>query len=538
MAEPSLDTLPLHDRIAAKILAWQAAASPDRQFVYFNGQWVTYGEADRRANKVANALSAAGVKKGDRVAIDLRNRLEYLDVWFAIARLGAIQVPINVDYKTKQIAHTIRQSKIDHVVVEASLLLELEATFVEMEQRIPVILLDHQEIPGLSPGVLAYTDIVAHASDEPPAGCWDVSGADVGTVMNTSGTTGPSKGVLMPHAQQYILGRMIAADMRLNANDVYYNFYPLFHNTAQAMIVIPVMLVGAKMVLVERFSASRFWPEVKTHGCTAFYYIGEIMRILLKSTADEDAEGSLLRTAWGIGASASDFAEFKKRFGVELGAGYGSTEANVPCYLPRGAAKTGSAGLVAPGFQVRISGAFGEEAPPNTVGEILVRSTEPSALMAGYDGDPGATVAAWKDLWFHTGDAGMFDDDGYLFFSGRLKDAVRVKGENVSAFEVELVILEEPAVLEVAAIAVPGELGGDELKVVVVLRPDAQLTPEALIARAKASLPNFAVPRYVEFVDSLPKTPTNKIMKHELRKVPFSGATWDRLAQPKPGAVK
>jgi len=475
-------------------------------------------------------LAAAGVKKGDRVAILLRNRVEYLDVWFALARLGAIHVPINVDYKATQIAHTFTRSKITCVVVEDGLLTELVQTFAVTGTSLPVVLLDAQASASV-PHALSYAEMVASASETAPEGSWEVSGADVGTVMNTSGTTGPSKGVLMPHAQQYILGRMIAADMQLTADDVYYNFYPMFHNTAQAMIVIPVLLVGARMVLVEKFSASKFWTDIHQHGCTAFYYIGEIVRILLKTSTSDDAKGSSLRVAWGIGASAADFVEFSERFNVQLRAGYGSTEANVPCYMPHDSAKPGSAGRVAPGFQVRIADELGQELPTNAVGEILVRSTEPCALMAGYDGDPEATVRSWKDLWFHTGDAGYFDEDGDLFFSGRIKDAIRVKGENVSAFEVEAVILENPAVLEVAAIAVPGELGGDDLKVVVVLRPGASLEPEDLIELAKERLPNFAVPRYVEFVTSLPKTPTNKVKKHELREVPFSSGTWDRLAK-------
>lgn len=527
LAAPSEDSLPLSDRVAAKILAWQAEAAPDRDFVYFDGQWVTYGEADRRANRAANALAAAGVKKGDRVAILLRNRLEYLDLWFGLSRLGAIQVPINTDYRAQQISHTIQRTRAAFAVVESALLTELEVALSD-DSRVPLIVLDRDPAAVVAPGTLDYVELLG--SDAPPPGCDDVSGVDIGAVMSTSGTTGPSKGVLLTHAQQYILGRMIAADMRLAPHDIYYNFFPLFHNTSQAMLVIPVMLVGARMVLTERFSASRFWPEVREHGCTTFYYIGEILRILLKSTSKQDAGGSKLRMGWGIGAAAADFVEFKERFGVELGSGYGSTEANVPCYLPHGSSKAGSAGRVAPGFDVRIADEFGQPVPLGTPGEILLRASEPCALMAGYDGDPGATVSAWKDLWFHTGDVGKFDEDGDLFFTGRIKDAIRVRGENVSAFEVELAIAEEQAVFEVAAIAVPCELGGDDLKIVVVLREGAELAPEDLVDHARARLPKFAVPRYVEFVSALPKTPTNKVMKHELRARPFSSQTWDRLA--------
>ncbi|NLY64955.1 MAG: AMP-binding protein [Alcaligenaceae bacterium] len=533
LMDPSADPLPLQERVMAKILAKQAQAAPDRPFVYFNGQWITYGQADKRANRTANALAAAGVKKGDRVAISLHNRLEYLDLWFGLSRLGAIQVPISTDYRAPQITHTFKRSVIDVVVAQASLLPEIELAFNELGKRTPVLLLDQSPPQNNPDGILDYAKLVELAADTPPADCESVSGADIGAVMNTSGTTGPSKGVLLTHAQQYILGRMLAADMRLGPDDVYYNFFPMFHNTAQAMLTVPVMLVGARMVLTERFSASRFWPEVQEHRCTVFYYIGEIIKILLKSTTRQDSEGATLRVGWGIGASANDFIEFQERFGVELRSGYGSTEANVPCYLPHGSPKTGAAGRVAPGFEIRIADAQGYAVPAGTEGEILVRASEPCALMAGYDGNPVATTEAWKDLWFHTGDAGKLDEDGDLYVTGRIKDAIRVRGENVSAFEVEHAIGENPGVLEVAAIAVPCELGGDDLKIVVVPQKGASLAPEALVENVRTRLPKYAIPRYVEFVDALPKTPTNKVMKHVLRAQAFSDKTWDRLAGPK-----
>jgi carnitine-CoA ligase len=290
--------------------------------------------------------------------------------------------------------------------------------------------------------------------------------------------------------------------------------------------------VGARMVLTERFSASRFWPEAIEHRCTVFYYIGEIMRILLKSTSAEDARGAKLRVSWGIGPSPKDFAEFQQRFGVALRTGYGSTEANVPCYLPHGSTKLGSAGRAVAGFEVRIANERCEPLPAGEQGEILVRSHEPFALMLGYDGDPAATVAAWQDLWFHSGDAGMLDADGDLHFKGRVKDSIRVRGENISAFEVEEAIGSLEGIVEVAAIAVPSELGGDELKVVIVADKDAKLAPEAIIAYAQARLPRYSIPRYVEFVTALPKTPTNKVQKNVLRSQPFTAATWDRVKPP------
>jgi carnitine-CoA ligase len=533
---PDTAALPLIERVAAKILARQAAHAPNRPFVQFGNESVTYGEASRRANRTANALAGFGIGKGSRVAILMRNRLEYFDLWFGLSRLGAVQVPLNTEYKMLQIAHVFNRAPIDAVVAESDLLPELLAALRQIDASPRIFALG--PVPGaqLQLGAperaeaIDYARVIPDADDRMPESAEAVTGADVGAVMNTSGTTGPSKGVMLSHAQQYLLGRMIAADMDLNADDVYYNFFPLFHNTAQAMITIPVLLVGARMVLTERFSASRFWPDVREHQCTAFYYIGEIAHILLKSTAVEDAHGSRLRVGWGIGASPQNFVEFGKRFGVAMRTGYGSTEANVPCYLPHDSDKPQSCGQSVRGFEVKIANELGEAVPAGETGEILIRSSEPWALMLGYDGDPVATVAAWQDLWLHSGDLGCLDDAGYLYFKGRVKDSIRVRGENISAFEVEQVIGEVDGVVEVAAIAVPSELGGDELKIVVVVGENAPLTPASLVAHAERHLPRYSIPRYIEFVSVLPKTPTNKVQKHLLRSTPFAVGTWDRHA--------
>lgn len=481
----------------------------------------------RRGNRVANALAALGVREGGRVAILLHNRLEYLDLWFGLSRIGALQVPINTEYKAAQILQTLQRAPVALIVAEASLVEQLAMAF-DAVGHVPVtLLIDKREVMPALPRSLAsaldYAEIIAEADEEDREHCNDVSGASAAAIMSTSGTTGPSKGVLLSHAQQYILGRNIAADMSLSANDVYYNYFPMFHNTSQAMIAMPALLSGARMVLTQRFSASRFWNEAHELGCTAFYYIGEILRILLRAPAPPEASDTSLRVGWGIGAAQADFQEFQARFGVRLRTGYGSTEANVPCFLPSSGVKPGSAGRALPEFEIRIANPFGEPVEPGVHGEILVRSTEPCALMLGYDADPVATVAAWCDLWFHSGDAGYLDADGDLFFTSRLKDVIRVRGENVSAFEVESVIAAAEGVLEVAAIAVPCELGGDDVKVFVVPREGVRVEPDAIVAWARDRLPRFAVPRYVELLAALPKTPTNKVQKHLLREMSLTG---------------
>lgn len=526
-----MDELPLSERVVGKILASQARNRGDSPFVHHGSEWYGFAEMDRRANRVANAFTSLGVRAGARVAVLLHNRLEYLDLWFGLSRIGALQVPINGEYKGAQILQTLQRAPVDLVVVEPALVEQLAVAFDAMASTPVTLLIDKHSsllpLPRSLASSLDYADVVSGADDTECLHRFAVSGENAAVVMSTSGTTGPSKGVVLSHAQQYILGRNIAADMNLSDDDVYYNFFPMFHNTSQAMIAMPALLSGARMVLTERFSASRFWSESRQFGCTAFYYIGEILRILLRSPVPLEANETSLRVAWGIGASGRDFQDFQSRFGIRLRTGYGSTEANVPCFLPSSGAKPGSAGRALSGFEIRIANSKGEAVEPGVQGEILVRSREPCALMLGYDADPSATVAAWRDLWFHSGDAGYLDADGDLFFTARLKDVIRVRGENVSAFEVESVIAGAEGVLEVAAVAVPCELGGDDVKVFVVPREGARVEPDAIVAWARDRLPRFAVPRYVEFLAALPKTPTNKVQKHLLREMAFTEHTWD-----------
>jgi len=271
-----LTGLPLADQVAARILRQQAQCIGERVFTVCGNENITYAEADRRADRIASAFHALGVAKGQRVALLLHNRIEYLDLWFGLSRIGAIQLPLNTAYKGLQLLHTLKRAPVTVMVVEDALLPELEAIIDQIIDLKHLIVIGNVK-PRCKCKYLFLKDILSGSPAAPPA--LNISGADIGAIMNTSGTTGPSKGVLLSHAQQYILGRNIARDLELHPDDIYYNFFPLFHNTAQAMITLPVLLTGAKMVMTDRFSVSRFWPDVRAHGCTVFYYIGEILRI-------------------------------------------------------------------------------------------------------------------------------------------------------------------------------------------------------------------------------------------------------------------
>ena len=283
------------------------------------------------------------------------------------------------------------------------------------------------------------------------------------------------------------------------------------------------------MLLTDRFSLSNFWGDIREHSITAFYYIGEILNLLTKTDPGELGRETSLRIGFGIGGAPTDVTTFQYRHGVMLGTCYGSTEGNVPVFSDPGVEPgSTSAGRVLPEFMIKVVDAEGRDLPTDEVGEIIIHSREPASMLRGYDGDPDATRLALRDGWFYSGDAGRLDAQGNLHFVSRIKDVIRVRGENVSAFEVEATLLSFPGVVEAAAIAVPGELGGDDVKAVIVADPTIDLA--ALCAHCEQRLPRFSVPRYFEVRSNLPKTPTNKIQKNVLREDGLNSATWDQKA--------
>jgi carnitine-CoA ligase len=520
------DPLPLAERTIGAMVRRAAAVFGDRPFVSWRGRTLSYAEIDREANKVANAFRQLGVGKGTRVGIFAANGLEYLTLWFGLAKIGAIELPLNTAYRAPQIAATLLRAEVPIVVVQANLAGEFARVCNQLTSCKYLITSGGTVKAPPSANVLALEKLVASAPSTDP--CAEVLATDIVAIMNTSGTTGPAKGVLLPHGQQYWLARNMVRALALKEDDVFYNFFPFFHNTAQAMITLPVLLTGGRMVMTDKFSVSAFWPDVEAHGVTVFYYIGEILHLLVE--AGGNPVRSRLRAGWGLGGSPRDVVRFEERYGVKLGTGYGSTEGNVPVFRPLGSNPTSAAaGKVLPEFEVCVADSAATCLPAGEVGEILIKSNEPATMMVGYDGNHAASLEAFRGGWYHTGDAGYFDGEDNLYFVARIKDVIRVRGENVSAFEVEEVLLSYPGVLEAAAIAVPGEIGGDDIKAAIVPVNGTKIDLAALLDHCSELLPKYSVPRYIELYDALPKTATNKVQKNVLRERAFTPQTWDAV---------
>jgi crotonobetaine/carnitine-CoA ligase len=358
----------------------------------------------------------------------------------------------------------------------------------------------------------------------------DVRPTDVAVILYTSGTTGPPKGVLLSHRANVNLARHTVELMGYTPDDRLYSVFPLYHSNARYCSVMAGLEAGADVLQHRRFTASGFWDICRSEAITAFNYQGAMMSILHKQEPRPDDRDHRVRVAFGAPCPAEVFESFEERFGVRLTEIYGSTETSLICEMPPERRRVGTAGQESSLYHVAVVDEWDRAVPRGTPGEIIARPKRPGWMFDGYDGDPAATASAWRNLWFHTGDRGVLDDDGFLTFLDRVKDTVRRRGENVSTWEVERVVAEHPSVAQAAAYGVSSELSEEEVMVAVVPAPGATVDPADLLQHCAGRLTSFATPRFVRTVDELPLTPSQRVEKYRLREEGVTPDTFDREA--------
>lgn len=493
--------------------------------------FLTYGDRvwsfaafAQATRKVAAGFAAAGVGRGDKVAIMLSNRPEFLLSWFALSRLGAIEVPVNTAHRGTLLHYMLAQAECVALIVEATFKAQLSDALCDLPFMRTLIIVD-DDGPEWSLPATSFDAV----SDSPSYDAADeIVGSDPMAIIFTSGTTGPSKGVVLPQAYALHQARIIVDACAYTAADKLYNALPLFHGNAQFLSTMPALMAGAQMVLARKFSASSFWADIRRHGCTEFNYIGGILPILMKAEPTPGDAHSGLRLMMGAGCPADMFDAFERRFGLKLVEGYGMSEIGIPFINPLDDRKAGSCGFVGDTHDAMIVDDAGREVAEGEAGELLIRPRNLNGMMIEYYRMPEATVTACRDLWFHTGDALRRDGDGRFYFVDRKKDALRRRGENISSHEVERGVARHPAVSEAAAVAVASELGEDEVMVCVTLRDGHALSPIDLLELCIRDMALFMVPRYVRILSALPKTPTERVQKFALRGEGVTPDTYDR----------
>jgi crotonobetaine/carnitine-CoA ligase len=515
-------------RVLGELIEDRAKRLGNKIFLRFKDQDITYNEINRYANRCANAFKSMGIKKTDKVSIMLPNCPEYLYLWFGLAKIGAVEVPVNTSYKGEFLRHIVDQSDSKTFVIAHEFLDRLKLIEDALKKVEKVVVLggpQKQEVAGFKIPLMSFEEFF-NDSEEPVD--VKVLPSDPLSIIYTSGTTGLSKGALEPHNFWIVCAEKMLEYREGGKDDIFYTFMPLYHFNAQVLTTLTALVVEAQMVLTERFSASRFWDDVRHYGATQFNYLGGVIPILAKQPPKPNDLDNPIRIALGAGCPQAVMEEVEKRFGIKCLEGFGMTEIGIPIHVRVNDRRPGSCGKPMDIYEMKLFDDQDNEVPVGEVGEIVFRPREPYIMMLEYYNMPEKTLEAFRNLWFHTGDLAKKDADGYFYFVDRKKDALRRRGENISSFEVERAINSHPSVLESAAVAVPSEVGEDEVKICVVLKSGATLLPEELIEYCDSRMPYFAVPRFVEFMESLPKTPTDRIEKYKLKQAGITANTWDR----------
>ncbi|WP_157219722.1 AMP-binding protein [Flavisphingomonas formosensis] len=520
------------DRTLPAVLSSWARATPDAIFLMSDEGQESFAETDRKVNRIANGLIAFGVGQGDRVAILMGSRPDYVRIVLAANRIGAIWVPINPDYRGDWLVEAIADSLPAALIIDG----------VYSDRLAQVV--DRLSVPRIAvlgaPGPLAgrVTDFaeIADASDAPPPPI-ALSYGDTAAILWTSGTTGKPKGVMQSHNAWINSAESGNRMWETRAGDVAYNCLPLYNSAAWAATVFRALVAGIPVAMDSAFSVSSFWDRIRHYGATQTMSLGAMHMFLWNAPERPDDRANPLRTVSMVPLPEHLIDPICARFGIEkISQGFGQSEVMTligrECF-PGARNKPNALGKVSEDFELRLVDDDGREVPVGETGEFAVKAKKPHILFNGYFNNPEATAQAWRDGWFLMGDLGRMDADGDYFFVDRKKDYIRYKGRSVSSFQVESVANRFPGIAQCAAYGVPSaELDSEhEIKLDVVPKPGMTIDPATLARFINDNAPHFIVPRYIEVVDALPYTPTNKVEKYKLRAKGVTAQTWDRQAE-------
>jgi len=517
----------------ANILGDKASKVGDKVFLTYlhDNRRFSYADMDILSNRLANGLLARGIGKGAHVSMLMQNSPEQVLIYFALGKIGAVVIPINTAVRGDFLGYYLSNSD--------SIALILDQEFldcflsIERDARLVDVIVFSSDGPAVTPASDRTTSIHdfrdLQSADGSPPGI-DVSFSDTAALMYTSGTTGPSKGNIFSQIHSLNFATPLIEALDYNSEDIYHIALPLFHVASFNHALLVMLIVEGSVALAKHLSVSQFWEEVNSSGATRSMLMS-IGGFLLQQPPSPKERLHCLRTATAVPMMA-DAQKFEDRFGVRLTQAYGLTDCCLPLSqtLSDPPSKRFSIGRAMPGCRVRLVDDFDRDVPPGSAGEIVIRKDDmPFAVAGGYYKMPEATLAATRNLWFHTGDRGRQDEEGYFYFVDRKKDAIRRHGENISTFEVEALIARHPAVVDVAAYPVDSSAGEDDVAVSIVIDAAKTLTEKELFEYCRLHMPHYMVPRYIDIRAELPRTSTQKVQKRELRDYveANAAAVWD-----------
>lgn len=511
-------------------LKLRSVTHADRPYLSMSdGELETFGEVYQRSLCAAASLAKAGVTAGDRVVIMAVNGLEAIHAWFGANLLGATEVWINPALRGQPLRHAIGVTKARVMVTDQwnSIIADgITGT------RITTVALIGQGQPtdDATVNISQFDD--RHGSETvvlPDA----YDHRSTGSIVFTSGTTGPAKGVLMPHRQLRLIADTSAHGVRMTESDVFYCIHPLYHTAGKFMVVFAAMTVGAHVVLERHFEPTQWLTNIRKHNATIGFGHGPMLEMIHNTTELPDDGDNPVTRIMAAPMPKKIALDFERRFDLKAVELWGMTEVCLPTWRPYDEPlRPGSCGRVLDQhFELRIADPETDEpVAVGEVGELQVRPVDPFTMMQGYEDQPAKTLESWRNFFFHTGDLGWMDDDGYVYFVDRVGDRIRRRAENISTYDIECAVSEIAEVSECAAVGVPSTYDSDDdIKISIVPTPGLSITPINVIQHCAKVLPHHMVPRYVELLDELPRTITKKVIKARLRESGTTGA-WDRHA--------
>jgi crotonobetaine/carnitine-CoA ligase len=525
------------ERVLHRILEKAAQADPDRTLVSYvdfaegSSRWTT-GRLLEAAKRIAAGLVEDGIKPGDRVALMAKNCPEFLPCWFAIFMVGGVAIPLNIGFRGQSLSYSLRMSDCRAAIADAEGVEEVMAVAGEVPGLALVVAMHDSATRVVAPSYATpQVQLLQSYLNQDAAGfrAIDAKRWDLCSVMFTSGTTGLPKGAMWPHDFAVYMAESVEHVMGHTREDISFSPLPLFHGNALIATFLTSLLTGGSCVITPKFSASRYWELVADTEATLIMLLGSMPAVLWKQPYRDAERRHRVRLAAGVPSPFEIYDEFEKRFGVPLTEWYGMSDLGIPLGVEHGLRPPrGSCGREIPSWQCKVVDDHDFEVPHGSMGEIVVRPDNPYAVPLGYWEDPGATASTWRNLWFHTGDFGRRDEAGWFYFLDRKKDAIRRRGENISAVEIEGVVNQSPQVAASAAYGVPSDVGEEDVMLAVELAPGVgRLDHQALLNLCAKDLPRFAVPRYCRIVAALPRTESEKIQKADLRREGVTADTWD-----------
>lgn len=502
-----------------ELIEYNSKHYPNKIYLFFEDQEISYRDFNDNINRIANVLLNLGIKRGDKVCLMQFNSPEFLYSWFAINKIGGVMTPINTAFKDDEVKYILTHSQAKCIIYDPNFEEIINKVRNECEFLEDLICTER----SFAPSVIHLAEMMKNSSTS--LGDVKIDDDDDAIYVYTSGTTGLPKGVMLSHRCWILTGQSFAYTIGLKSEDRIMTPNPLFHANAQAYSTMGSLSVGASLVLIKKFSASRTWDQTRKYNTKKLVLVGAMTPMLWNQPGKDSDSGNPVETLVAGFVPKEYFGDFEKRFGVRVQTVFSLTECAMCIMGPRegvGVRKIGGVGVPMQHPDrniknvVKIVDKIGNDVSPNTPGEIIVRNP---AIMKGYFRDPESTEKTLKDGWVFTGDSGYMDEDGYFFFVAREKDIIRKKGENISAVELENIITKHPRIAEAAVIAVPSNLGHgeDEIKAYVV--PSSKdLKAEEVITWCTERLAPFKVPRYIELRENLPKTATGRVKKDILKK--------------------